>query len=315
MSDDGQSAVPAARPLSLEVRLARSPREVAEAQRLRYRVFYDEMSATMRGRSSHVRIDVDIYDSSADHLIVLDHAIVGGGAPEIVGTVRLLRRERARGNFYSSGEFDVGDMLARHRRRRFLELGRLCVLKQYRASRAFELMWRAALQYIRDHGRDVIFGCASIEGTEIDRLAPVLALLRRLAPAPEAWRVKAITGAGVPLDAFVAADADSDDRETLRALPPLIRAYLRLGAYVCEEAVVDWQFGTTDVFTVLPVEAIAERRERDWAGAMTTAGDQLLSPMPVSASSSARGAAGAAAGFGRLTMATSAGRSTRSPMA
>ncbi|WP_421726667.1 GNAT family N-acetyltransferase [Bauldia sp.] len=252
-----QQAGPLGRLGSLEVRLARSSEEVKQAQRLRYRIFYEEMSAVANAKAAFFGRDADPYDKFCDHLLVLDHDVVG--EPEIVGTYRLLRQEVAqkRKGFYSAGEFQVDRLVGRHSRRSFLELGRSCVLKPYRTKRTVELLWHGIWSYVRRHNLDVMIGCASLEGTDPRRLAPVLGYLRNYAPTPEAWRVQALPGRGVALDGL-AGDGVSDIK-VLRALPPLIKGYLRLGAYICEEAVVDWQFGTTDVFIVLPVERINTR--------------------------------------------------------
>lgn len=252
-----QSSGPLGRLGTLEVRLARSGDEVKQAQRLRYRVFYEEMSAVANVRAMFSGRDRDTYDRICDHLLVFDHT--GVGEPEIVGTYRLLRQAVAekRKGFYSAGEFDLAPLLARHPDRVFLELGRSCVLKPYRTKRTVELLWHGIWSYVRQHNIDVMIGCASLEGTDSRRLAPQLGLLRRAAPTPDEWRVKALPGRGVAIDKL--ADPDINEMAALRELPPLIKGYLRLGAYICEDAVIDWQFGTTDVFIVLPVERINTR--------------------------------------------------------
>lgn len=241
---------------NLEVRLARSSEEVKRAQRLRYRVFYEEMSAVANVRALVSGRDRDPFDKMCDHLLVLDHG-EHGGAPEIVGTYRLLRQEIAenRRGFYSAGEFEVDRLVARHPERSFLELGRSCVLPPYRTKRTVELLWHGIWSYVRHHNIDVMIGCASLEGTDTRKLAPLLGFLREAAPAPAEWRVRALPGRGVSLGTAKAAS----ELKALKGLPPLIKGYLRLGAYVCEDAVVDYQFGTTDVFLVLPNERISTR--------------------------------------------------------
>jgi putative hemolysin len=243
----------------LEVRLARTPREIADAQRLRYRVFYEEMSARS-GHALSIGRDADDFDAAADHLIVVDHAIDARGGQAIVATSRLTRNETAAGGFYSQSEFDIGALVARHPVRRFLELGRLCILPSHRPTRVAELMWHALWRYARTHSRDVLFGCGSIEGVDLERVLPLLARLRRERPAPEAWSVTARGARGIRLDEIEIPFNGEDDAR--RAIPPLLRGYLRLGAYVCGEAVVDEAFGTTDVLMVLPEEAISERYAR-----------------------------------------------------
>ena len=244
---------------NLEVKIALSEEEVAHAQRVRYQVFYEEMSAAADAAVRASGRDSDAFDAAADHLLIVDRDAAGPAGPTVVGTSRLIRQDvaAAEHGFYSAGEFDVGRMLTRNPGRRFLELGRSCVLKPYRDKRAAELMWHGIWRYFRAHALDVMIGCGSLEGTDVERLAPLLSLLRTLSPAPDSWRVAANAGTGISLDEL--ALTHPPDKAALRALPPLIKGYLRLGAYVCEEAVVDRQFGTTDVFLVLPLEAINAR--------------------------------------------------------
>ena len=153
--------------------------------------------------------------------------------------------------------FDPDNPTWINRDRFFLELGRSCVLKPYRTKRTVELLWRGIWHYVSRHGIDVMVGCASLPGTDFDRLAPLLSFMRKSAPAPAAWRATALPGRGRSLDRL--AVAPIEPLQALRALPPLIKGYLRLGAFVGEEAVIDRQFGTTDVFLVLPLEAISSR--------------------------------------------------------
>jgi putative hemolysin len=246
---------------SLEVGLATTADAVAAAQRLRFSVFYQEMSAVADADARASGRDRDRFDAVCDHLVVVDRSVAGDdGEPVVVATSRLLRQEVADRTlgFYSAGEFDLSGMRARNPDRKFLELGRSCVLAPYRTRRTAELMWHGIWRYFRENELDVMIGCGSLEGIDIDALAPLLALLRRHAPAPEAWRVTAEGGDGISLDAL-GDPGPLGERALLRALPPLIKGYLRLGAYVCEEAVVDRAFGTTDVFLVLPLEAISAR--------------------------------------------------------
>lgn len=240
----------------LEVRLAVNSFEVRQAQALRYRIFYEEMSAVPDFRARHTRRDVDRFDKLCDHLLVVDHA---GGHEEIVGTYRLLRNEIAarHGGFYSAGEFDVMPLLARLPENRFLELGRSCVLPLYRNKRALELLWHGVWAYVRMHRIDVMLGCASLIGTDAEKLALPLSFLHHYARASEEWFVRAREERRVAMDLMPASAIDR--RAALRALPPLIKGYLRLGAMVGDGAVVDRQFGTTDVLMVLPVAAIASR--------------------------------------------------------
>jgi putative hemolysin len=244
----------------LEVRLAASIMEVRRAQALRYRVFYEEMSAVPDLHARQMRRDVDRFDRYCDHLLVLDHARKRFGfPPDIVGTYRLLRQDVAErnGGFYGEGEFDLAPLLARKSALRFLELGRSCVLPEYRNKRTLELLWHGIWVYVLRHGLDVMIGCGSLTGTEPEQLALPLSFLHHSHRAPPEWSVAARDDRRIEMRRMPASAIDA--RAALRALPPLIKGYLRLGAFVGDGAVIDWQFGTTDVAIVLPVAGIARR--------------------------------------------------------
>lgn len=252
---------------SLEVRLAQSKKDLKRAQRLRYDVFYKNGSAIADAKTLLARRDKDDFDKICDHLLVVDHEQKlrgdGGAAlprkPPVVGTYRLLRQDAAdrHGGFYSESEFDVADMIARHPHLRFLELGRSCVLPPYRNKRTVELLWHGIWTYVRRHRLDVMIGCASLEGTDPGRLALPLSFLHHFAAAPAEWQASAHGSRRVEMNRI--AKEAIDPKAALHQLPPLIKGYLRLGAFVGDGAVIDHQFGTTDVLIVLPVSAISAR--------------------------------------------------------
>ncbi len=249
---------------NLEVRLARSKKDIKAAQRLRYSVFYEEMSAIPDTLTLMSRRDEDPFDAICDHLLVLDHGNSAAGRrwrrPRIVGTYRILRQDVAElyDGFYSQGEYNISPILvASGRDSRFMELGRSCVLKPYRNRRTLELLWQGIWNYAREHKINAMLGCASFEGTDPCRHAEALSFLHHNSRAPARWRVKAHDKIGVNMN--MKPSAEINPRSAIRAMPPLIKGYLRLGAYVGDGAVVDHQFGTTDVFMILPIEAINER--------------------------------------------------------
>jgi L-ornithine Nalpha-acyltransferase len=245
---------------ALEVRLARTAAEVRRAQKLRYDIFYKEMSAVADTTLFFAQRDIDVFDAVCDHLLVIDHGMQPlQKAAAIVGTCRLLRQDIAErtDGFYSAGEFDVGALVARHRDLRFLELGRSCIQPPYRNKRTVELLWHGIWTYALEHRIDVMIGCASLDGTDPDRLALPLSFLHHYARAPEPWRTEALPQRYVELDRMPK-DVIAP-KAALQALPPLIKGYLRLGAFVGDGAVIDRQFGTTDVLIILPVSAIRAR--------------------------------------------------------
>lgn len=251
---------------NLEVRLARAWAEIKLAQRLRYQVFYEEMSATPSRLAQFRRRDEDAYDAICDHLLVVDldqTKPMRSGRPErpkVIGTYRILRQDVAeRGpGFYSASEFDISTLLhTKSATHRFMEVGRSCVLAPYRSKRSVELLWHGLWTYVRENGIDVMIGCASFEGTNPDEHNLALSYLHHRALAPKEWRCRARDDLYVPMNRLPPEAIDV--KAVMKAMPPLVKAYLRLGAYVGDGAVIDYQFGTTDVLIIMPVANIDPR--------------------------------------------------------
>jgi putative hemolysin len=245
----------------LQVRLAESAADIDAAQALRYRVFYETMGARPLPGMARLKRDSDPFDEICDHLLVLDHSR-GDGAEAIVGTYRLIRREAARrcGRFYSAGEYDISRLISY--RGEILELGRSCVDLSYRTRPAMSLLWSGIAAYVFHYDIALMFGCASLPGTDPDALAAPLSYLHHhhLAPLrlrPHALEHRHVEMNRLPADAF-------DPVHTLTALPPLIKGYLRLGGFVGDGAVIDEQFNTTDVCVVVKTDLVAEKYSRHY---------------------------------------------------
>lgn len=245
----------------LELRLARTGGELDAAQALRYRVFYNEMGAVAAGGAAAAARDVDRYDAHADHLIVVDLACPD---PEraVVGCYRLLREAAARaaGGFYSATEFDLSGIVGAGR---MLELGRSCIDPAWRSGTVMQLLWRGIADYVELHDIGLMFGCASLPGTDPDALALPLTYLHRHHLAPSSLRPRAVPGRFVACERV--AGAEINETAAIQALPPLIKGYLRLGGMIGEGAVIDGPFNTVDVCLVLPAKCVEARYQRHFA--------------------------------------------------
>jgi putative hemolysin len=246
---------------NLGVRIAATPAEIDASQALRYRVFFEEMGATAPAALVAARRDRDMFDTVADHLIVVDHAI-GPGPEGVVGTYRLIREEAAAqaGRFYAAGEYDIDPLMTFPGRK--LELGRSCVDAGYRNRAAMQLLWRGIAAYIFVHHIDIMFGCASLPGTDPDAIAMELTYLYQNHLAPPALRPRAlghrmIDMRRLPPDSF-------DPRRAQALLPPLVKGYLRLGGYIGDGAVIDHEFNTIDVAVVVKSDLITDRYYRHY---------------------------------------------------
>ncbi|MEM8651443.1 MAG: GNAT family N-acyltransferase [Pseudomonadota bacterium] len=242
---------------SLTTRLAVKRSEIHEAQRIRYQVFCEEMSARKTMLSRVTQRETDKFDQACDHLIVCEKAIEQ--QEKIIGTQRFMigcaSDEQA--GFYSQSEFDLNDLTSRHPGKVFMELGRSCILPDYRNKRTMELMWHGTWAYARQKSVDVMVGCASFATTEVETLGPVFAFLSQNALADDVWQTAPVGRTVISLTENQSANVDL--KKAFHQLPPLIKGYLRLGAKICKSAVVDHDFGTTDIMIVLPVRDINPR--------------------------------------------------------
>jgi putative hemolysin len=246
---------------NLGVRIAETAAEVDAAQALRFRVFYEEMGAHPDAGTLAARRDRDAFDAVADHLLVLDHDI-GSGPEAVVGTYRLIRRSAAAklGRFYSADEYDITPLV--NLPGQILELGRSCVHANYRTRGSLQLLWRGIAAYIYKHEIVVMFGCASLPGTDPDALAAQLTYLHANHLAPVALRPRALPHRYVAMDRLDPGGLDT--RAVLNDLPPLVKGYLRLGGFVGDGAVLDRQFNTTDVCVVVKTDLLTDKYHKHY---------------------------------------------------
>ena len=244
-----------------EVRLANSAAEVEAAQALRFRVFFEEMAARPTAEIAATRRDFDVFDEVCDHLLVLDRRR-GEGPEGIVGTYRLIRRPAAAkiGRFYSSAEYDIRTMIDYPGE--VLELGRSCIERDARNTATMQMLWRGIALYAFHYNIQVMFGCASLPGTDPSQHALPLSYLYHHHLAPREIRARALPERYVDLNMLEPGSYDA--RKAMARVPPLIKGYLRLGGFVGDGAVIDPEFNTTDVFIVVKTELVTEKYIRHY---------------------------------------------------
>jgi len=249
---------PAIEESALEVRLARSAQDLQGAQRLRYRVFIEELGAPGGPLVDPVlRLERDALDPHFDHLVLVDRRRDPETLDHVIGVYRLLPCERAQalGRFYCDSEYDLSPL--RVLGRKLVELGRSCVEREHRRGPAMMLLWKGLADYVLSRDIEILFGVASFHGADAARHAHALSYLHHHHLAPAHLRVRALPGQYYPMDQ-IPPDA-IDPREALAMVPPLIRAYLRLGGYVGEGAYIDPEFNTTDVCLIMDTSAMSDK--------------------------------------------------------
>lgn len=244
---------------NVAVRLVRDEAELEAAQELRYNVFYKEYGALPSDEMRALERDFDKYDPYAEHLVVTD---IIDDKETIVGTYRLMRQEGADkvGQFYSSDEYDLSPL--HDSKLKLLELGRSCVMPQYRARPVIQLLWQGIAEYITANDIDIMFGCASFHNADIDNLAPALSYLHHFHKAPAEICPRAVKGRYINMDLMEKDDLNV--KAVFSDLPPLIKGYLRVGASIGDGAVIDPQFNTTDVCIVAQTKLVTDRYRKHY---------------------------------------------------
>ncbi len=229
----------------LSVGMARSAVAIEDAQRLRYKVFAEEMGAELRSRVDG--LDVDEFDAHCDHIVVRDEDTL-----RVIGTYRILppHGARALGRLYSDSEFDLRRL--DHLRPQMIEVGRSCVHRDYRDGPAIMMLWGGLAQYMKRHGYRYLIGCASASLADGGATAAAVCDAVREAMTPPEYR--AFPRLPFPHQQIA--------RVPNATLPPLIKGYLRLGAQVCGEPAWDPAFNTADFLVLQSVERIPARYAR-----------------------------------------------------
>jgi putative hemolysin len=224
--------------------------EVKEAQRLRYKVFAEEMGANLAANSEG--LDVDEFDTYCDHLLIRDQETL-----KVVGTYRVLPPHKAQeiGRLYSDSEFDLTRL--NHLRPKMVELGRSCVHADYRSGAVIMALWSGLAQYMQKHEYEIMLGCASIpmgdgghfaaslyNSLSNDQMAPVENHAFPKLPLP----LDKLNG-GLQVD-----------------LPPLIKGYLKIGAKICSAPAWDPDFNTADLLTMMRLSDINPRYAKHFLG-------------------------------------------------
>lgn len=240
---------------NLTVRLARTEAEINAAQRLRYRIFCEEMGGKANADVQAQKRDFDQFDDVCNHLLVLDESKPLGN--QVVGTYRLLTRANMAkiGNFYTETEYDIS--LLKKYDGEVLELGRSCVEQPYRTRPVIQLLWSGIGSFIAEKDIKIMFGCASFHGVNVAEHRHALSYLYHYHQAPENIRPRALPDQYVNMNLMPKEEVVP--RAALQDLPPLIKAYLRLNGYIGDGAVLDYAYNTCDVSIVVLTDTIKDK--------------------------------------------------------
>ena len=219
---------------------------MSNVKKLRFKSFFDEKTFN--------KIDSDEFDELCDHLVVID---ASKSDDYVVGTYRLLYRqnERIPVKFYSQSEFNIANIL--NKRSSLLEAGRSCVRKEYRDGRIIKLLWKGLATYIVKSNVEFIFGCASFPSSNHNRFLTQLSYLHHYHCPSEDLKTNPVDN--LKAEFKIINKQKINNEKEFRSLPPLIKADLRVGAYVGSGAVIDKNFDTTDVLIILDTKKLLKK--------------------------------------------------------
>jgi putative hemolysin len=240
---------------ALTLRLAENEADVYAAQRLRYRIFCEEMGAVANLAVQQQKRDFDMFDEACYHLIVIDNNRVGDA--RVVGTYRLLTHTNMPkvGSFYTETEYDIAPL--KRSGLELMELGRSCVEQQYRTRPVIQMLWQGIGSFIVAKDIKLMFGCASFHGVNVKEHIHALSYLYHYHMAPQEIRPIALPAHYVNMNLMPKEEVVP--RAALTVLPPLIKGYLRLNGMVGDGAVLDYAFNTCDVSIVVKTDLLHAR--------------------------------------------------------
>lgn len=257
------------------VRLAEDDEDVAAAQRLRYRVFVEEMGAKPGVGDAEIRRERDRFDPYFDHLLLIDNEATNTEVERgVVGVYRLMRGDMARAGigFYGESEYDLEKI--RDYPRKTVELGRSCVDLDHRGGAGMHMLWTGLGEYVASHDISIMFGVASFHGSDPQPLAQALSYLHHKHLAPEDLRVRAVEESYVNMN--ILPEDELDRREALRQIPGLIKAYMRQGGFIGDGAFVDHEFNTVDVCLLMDTQRMTQRYREFYSRKRAGSADRIL---------------------------------------
>ena len=241
----------------LWIRLAETQAEIEAAQELRYRVFVEEMGAQASDEMASTRREFDAFDPFCDHLLIFDDCRRSAWSRDRHLPLHAARASQARRAVLYRANTTFGRSWII---REIMELGRSCVDRDYRTGGNMQVLWRGITAYVLFHEVALMFGCGSLHGTDVEKLAQPLAYLHHYHLAPEELRPRALAERYTNMNLLPKEAINA--RSALHTLPPLVKGYLRLGGFIGDGAVVDHEFGTTDVCVVVKTDAVTDKYRR-----------------------------------------------------
>lgn len=243
---------------NLSLKIAETDEEIIAAQKLRYKVFYEEMGATPTEEMQYLGREVEKYDPYCQHLLVIDNNLPAD--QRVVGTYRLLTLEDATNfgiSLYTESEFDISKLKASGKR--IMEVSRSCVLESHRSKMVINMLWRGIADCVVANDVDYLIGVPSLMGTDMEAHKNTLSYLQAYHLADENLCPEMLVNSDNSLPLPIGNKDVLDAKREFVKLPPLLKGYIRLGAMVGNGVYIDRQFNTIDVVIIVPMAQMDAR--------------------------------------------------------
>jgi putative hemolysin len=237
-------------------KIADNTDELIAAQKLRYRIFVQELGGGGDMVDHDLGLERDRFDPYFDHILLFDDARKSN---PIIGVYRVMTCEKANqcGEFYSDKEYDL--TVLRRSGKKLLELGRSCLDQDYRGGTALAYLWQALAKYALERKVEILFGVASFHGTIVSALAEPLSLLHHQYLAEE--KIRPVAKKPFNQKMNILEPELINRKSAVLKMPALIKSYIRLGGKVGLDAYVDYKFNTTDVCLIMDISSMNNKRK------------------------------------------------------
>jgi len=227
-------------------RFASSQREVLAAQALRYQCF---------NLLNKVELDVDDFDTICQHVLIENLE-----TNKLICCYRILNFENGKNisSSYSAQFYDLKSIESYSKP--MIEVGRFCIDPEVNDPSVVLTAWAALAQIVAQSRTELLFGCSSFEGIDKRKYVDSFALLRERYIAPVHWRPRIKSAKVFCYSKDLKCKVDK--KKALINMPPLLKTYLSMGAWVSDHAVVDLNMKTLHLFTGMEISKIPKSRKQ-----------------------------------------------------
>ena len=227
-------------------RFSASQNDISATQALRYQCFK---------LSNKIKLDVDDFDTICKHVLVENLE-----TEKLICCYRILCFDNGK-NVTSSYSSQFYDLKAIERYPNpMIEIGRFCIDPTVNDPSVLLTAWAALAQIVDQSQTELLFGCSSFEGIEKEKYLDSFALLRDSYIAPDHLlpKIKAAQVFCYAKDLIYKVDK----KKALLNMPPLLKTYLSMGAWVSDHAVIDLNMRTLHLFTGVEISKIPKSRKQ-----------------------------------------------------